>query len=82
MLREYKALNALHRGESIDVGEGLMVRKVDGEIQVGDLYVGERNMGPKLLTARIVSKELQCIHPTCNAYSYNLWECIKVEEAP
>ena len=80
MDREYKALKALHRGESIDVGEGLMVRKVEGEIKVGDLYVGERNTGPHLLTARVVNTESQWIHPTCNAYSYDLWECVKVEE--
>jgi hypothetical protein len=82
MSREYKALHALNSGESIDVGEGLMVRKAKGEIQVGDLYVGERNTGPKLLTAHVIDKELQCMHPTCTSYSYDLWECVKVEEAP
>ncbi len=49
-MREYRTLNALRRGEVIDI-EGIELKMDDGEIKPGDLYVAERNTGPKLLTA-------------------------------
>jgi len=85
MFREYRTLRALRRGEIIDLG-GIKLKMDDGQIQVGDLYIGERNTGPKLLTAkRIVMLDnesgINFIVPTCNAYYYDGPECVKVCEA-
>lgn len=77
---DYRTIRALERGEVVDLG-GILVRKDEGEIQPGDLYVGERNTGPHLLTAKRVSSEIGCIFPTCDAYPYDLKECVRVREA-
>jgi hypothetical protein len=45
--RKYMTLNALQAGETIEV-EGIPVKMRDGAIEVGDLYVGERNSAVKL----------------------------------
>ncbi|MBI2057970.1 MAG: hypothetical protein HYT63_03245 [Candidatus Yanofskybacteria bacterium] len=84
-MREYKTLKALRRGEVIDI-EGIKLKMDEGEIQVGDLYVGERNTGPHLLTAKEVvmlddGNGINFIFSTCNAYPYDGNECIKVCEA-
>ncbi len=74
-MREYKTLKALHRGQVVDLG-GVLVKMDKGEIQPGDLYVAERNTGPHLLTARAIGDG--CIHATTMAYSFDIWECVKV----
>lgn len=78
--REYFTLKVLRAGGVVDLG-GILFEMDEGEIQPGDLYVAERNTGPHLLTARVVSKEHGCIHPTCNTYSFDIGECVKVREA-
>jgi len=50
-MREYKTLKALRRGETIDF-EGVPIQMVGEELQPGDTYIGERNVGPKLLTVK------------------------------
>lgn len=78
--REYATLKALRRGEVADLG-GILLKMDEGEIRPGDLYIGERNTGPQLLTAQKVDLELGCIHATTPDYSYDLHECVKVCEA-
>lgn len=79
-MREYATLKALRRGETIDL-EGIKLVMDEGEIQPGDLYVAERNTGPKLLTCKRVDEEDDWILPTTNNYSYDIGECVKVREA-
>lgn len=79
-MREYRTLRALTAGEVVDI-EGIKLRMDDGKIRPGDLYVAERNTGPKLLTAKIVDLEIGCIFPTCDAYPYDIGEYVKVREA-
>lgn len=79
-MREYNALKTLLSGGVLDI-DGLKLVKDDGIIEPGDLYVGERNQGPRLLTAKRIDDEIGCIFPTCTAYPYDLNECIKVKEA-
>ncbi|TSC83352.1 MAG: hypothetical protein G01um101419_35 [Parcubacteria group bacterium Gr01-1014_19] len=84
MGREYKTITALRRGEVVDVG-GISLKMAEGEIQVGDLYVAERNTGPKILTAReVIREENPCggtVFPTTSDYCFDFWECVKVQEA-
>ena len=75
----YATINALNRGETIDF-QGIMLKKVYGEIAPGDLYVAERNTGPHLLTCRTVDKR-GWINPSTMHYAFNTGECVKVEEA-
>lgn len=84
-MREYRTIKALRAGEVIDL-DGIKLIMDAGEIKPGDLYIAERNTGPKLLTAReIVMLECGCcvdyIHPTSPDYSFNGYECVKVREA-
>ena len=83
-MREYRTLKALRRGEIVDL-EGIKLKMDKGEIQPGDLYVAERNTGPKLLTAeKIVRSDLghiSHIQPTTLDYSFDGHECVKVCEA-
>lgn len=77
---DYRTLKALRNNEVIDI-EGIKLKMDDGEIKTGDLYVAERNAGPKLLTAKRIDLKIGCIFPTCDAYPYDLGECVKVVEA-
>lgn len=66
-MREYKTIRALRRGEVIDI-EGIKLKMMTGpdgqeeQIREGDIYVAERNQGPKLLTAKklIMAKPCDC----------------------
>jgi len=66
--------------------EGVRVRiDPEAEIVPGDLYIAERNTGPKLLTCRKVFPvgEGGYIVPVESAYAYSICECrkvIKIEE--
>jgi len=84
-MRGYQTLNALRRGEIIDI-EGIKLKMDEGEIQIGNLYVAERNSGPHLLTAKKIvmldnGNEIDFIVPTCTAYAFDGYECVKVCEA-
>lgn len=85
MGRPYKTVNALLRGETINL-DGLYFRMAvdeDGNelpIRNGDLYIAERNTGPKLLIARDVDFVNDWIAPTCDEYFYDINECVRVVE--
>jgi len=78
MMREYKTLKALRRGEVVDF-EGVGFRAVEGELAPGDTYIAERNTGPKLLTVKYVNDEEGYVVPVETAYVFDTWECVKVE---
>ncbi|MBI4120776.1 MAG: hypothetical protein HY457_00770 [Parcubacteria group bacterium] len=80
-LPQYPTLKALRSGKTVDIGAGTMVKMAPGNIQVGDLYVAERNTGPKLLTCKSVNEEGGWIIATTLNYPYDIGECVKVEEA-
>lgn len=74
-----KIIEKLKRGEVVDLN-GLKVVQDEGPLRPGDIYVAERNTGPKLLTV----KNVDCngiVIPTTPDYCYNIWECVKVKEA-
>lgn len=91
-MRNYRTIRALRNGEVVDLGGIKFKMDVDEngkerEIRKGDLYIAERNTGPKLLTAAEVIKPGEgpngygnWIMPTCTAYSYDIPECVKVVE--
>jgi hypothetical protein len=92
MRREYRTIKALRRGEVVDIG-GIRLRMDidhDGkekEIKKGDLYIGERNTGPKLLMAEKIVGPGEgpggyggWIKPTSTDYSYDIDECVRVIE--
>ena len=79
MNREYKSLKALRRGETVTV-DCCQVHMIDGSITTGDLYVAERNTRPKLLIAAEVNTINGWIHPISNDYSFDIHECVRVEE--
>jgi hypothetical protein len=64
--------------------EGLKLKLCKDEIKPGDMYVAERNSGPKLLECEKVVEDQGYIVPKMNAdgkveYPYDIWECRKVE---
>jgi hypothetical protein len=75
-------MEALRRGETVSF-DGILLRKDAGEIRSGDLYIAERNSGPRFLTAKEVVPKGKggYIIPTTKDYSFDIWECIKVKEA-
>lgn len=77
---ERPTLQALRAGEVVDL-EGIRVRMDRGELGPGDLYVAERNTGPKLLTVRKIDPRGWIEARDSDAYSYNWGECVKVCEA-
>jgi hypothetical protein len=79
-MKNRETLDALYRDEIIDL-EGLKFRKIGNgeELNPGDLYIAERNTGPKLLTCRKNNRDDGWIVPTTMEYCYDTWECIKVE---
>ena len=93
-MREYRTVRALRRGEVVDLGGIKFKMDVDGDgkekpVEIGDLYIAERNVGPKLLTAAMVvgpgegpNGSGNWIEPTSTDYSFDTWECVKVVEVP
>jgi hypothetical protein len=75
---KYPTLNKLRNGEAIDLG-GIPLKMDTGELQVGDLYVAERNTGPHLLTVKGFGED--CVFATTPVYAFNTGECVKVCEA-
>lgn len=75
---DYSSLRKLRAGEVLDL-DGILLKMDEGEIRAGDLYIAERNTGPKLLTAKKVDRGW--IEPTTIDYSFDLHECVKVCEA-
>lgn len=91
-MREYNTIRALRRGEVVDLSGIKFKMDVDEngeerEIREGDLYIAERNTGPKLLTAAKVVKSGEGPHgsggwilPTSMDYPYDIPECVKIVE--
>lgn len=79
-MRPYLTLKALLNGEVIDL-DGIKLIMDNGSINRGDLYVAERNTGPKLLTAERINVDWGFIVPTTMNYAYDTRECVKVREA-
>ena len=78
-MRNLKTLQDLRTGKTVNF-DG--IKMVSGEIEPGDLYVAERNTGPKLLTAEKIRKDKGYIVPVdFPAYSFDICECVKIEEA-
>lgn len=75
-----KTLEKLKNGEVVDLN-GIKVVQDEGPLKPGDVYVAERNTGPKLLTVRSINYKYGTVIPTTPDYCYNLWECVKVKEA-
>lgn len=81
MTRPIEVVKQLRNGEVVEI-DGLKFRMSGGgEVYDGDLYIGGRNTGPHLLTAKRVDTNLGCIYPTTNHYPFDIHECVKVEEA-
>lgn len=77
MGRPYTYLNMLRNGDSLDLG-GITVKMVSGLLKPGDLYVAERNTGPQLgIVAMVHDSFIRAKDPMM--YSYDIWECVKVE---
>ena len=74
----HEVLQRLRDGEVVEVG-GIRFQQDQGDIGPGDLYLAGRDTGLHLLTCREVGTG--CIHATTWAYSFDLWECVKVKEA-
>ncbi len=72
-------LNKLQQGETIDL-KGIRLKMDNGLIKIGDLYIAERNTGPKLLIAKKIDEETGYIIPTTIDYLYGMQECVKVKE--
>ena len=91
-MREYRTIRALRSGEVVDLGGIKFKVDVDekgeeGKIHQGDLYIAERNTGPKLLEAAKVVGLGEgpngyggWIQATSDDYSYDTGECVKVVE--
>lgn len=78
MYERHSTPKRLRAGEIIDF-EGVQLKMDPSEIEPGDIYVAERNTGPKLLTAKEVDTEIGCIFPVEQEYPYDIPECVKVE---
>lgn len=77
---EYTTIKKLMAGEVIDF-HGILLKMDNWPIGPGDIYIAERNNGPKLLTAKIVDYAAGCIHPTTfGDYAFDIFECVKVCE--
>lgn len=74
----YQTLKQLQNGKIIDL-KGIKLKMDLGELQIGDLYIAERNTGPKLLTVKTITDGI--VYPTTLDYPYNLLECVKVKSA-
>lgn len=77
-VRQYLTLKALVKGEIIEF-EGLQLKKAEGDLVPGDIYIAERNGPPKLLTVGRINEDRGWVHPTTMDYPFNLSECVKVE---
>lgn len=79
-MSNYDTIRALREGKTVEV-EGVFVKMDgDGEVKAGDSYVAERNTGPKLLLAKTIDPR-GWIRSTCDAYPFDIGECVKVCEA-
>lgn len=77
---EYLGLrDSLERGEVVDF-YGILLRKDNSELEVGDLYIGERNT-TKLLTVESFNEDKTVVFNTIHDYPFNIGKCTKVRKA-
>ena len=74
-----ESLCILSRGGVLNL-EGIFLEMDSGPLEPGDLYVAEKNQGPKLLTVKSVNWDCGFVVPTTNDYCYNTIDCVKVRE--
>lgn len=79
MNETWNSLGRVIRQDYIDAAKELGVEIVDEPIKPGDLYLAGRNTGVKLLTCKRVDPRCW-IEATTMDYSYDTWECKKVQE--
>ena len=72
-------LSRLRQGETVEI-EGLFFHGISGEIQTGDIYIAERNTGPKLLWCKEHNHDKGIVFPTTLDYPFDTYECVKVQE--
>lgn len=56
--------------------EGVTLVHDPSPLKPGDVYLAERNVGPQLLTVRVIN--IGAVFPVEQAYPYDLHECAKV----
>lgn len=78
-MSDYSTLKKLRNGEVVDL-DGILFKMDEGEIELGDLYIAERNSGPKFLEAKEIDVERGYIIPTTPDYVFSFSECVKVCE--
>lgn len=77
---DYAKIAACPVGCTVTVLNGLVLRRLNKELEPGDDYIAERNTGPRLLTVRHNNTERRWIEPEERlAYAYDTVECIPVE---
>lgn len=64
--------------------EGVPIRPLNRELDVGDTYLAARNTGPHLLTAKKIVTEPNSLAggfviPEENAYAFDVAECVPIE---
>lgn len=75
------AQKILREGGVVKIDDVSFVIDGDGEISIGDVYIAERNTGPKLLTAKEIDPRMWIVPQESSAYFYDVWECVKVRLA-
>ena len=85
-MRTYFTLKALDAGKTVTIDKK-KYRLIPGDIQIGDLYIAERNTGPHVLTAKKISysefpnnvRAPNFIVPNEWEYPFDWIECRRVE---
>jgi len=57
--QEYKTIKLLRSGKVLNLNGLLLIADPNREIYPGDLYIAERNTGPKLLTCKLILEYVQ-----------------------
>ena len=77
-----KAQHILRKGGTVEVNGQKYVIEGDGVVsEPGDIYIAERNRGPRLLTARVIDSREWIVPVEDREYCYDTWECCKVRKA-
>lgn len=75
--RSYATVKALRAGETIEFEGALLVADENTVIQEGDTYIAQRNTGPHLFTALLITDGY--IVPMERGYPFDEHECVKVK---
>lgn len=71
----YVAIHALKANQIVDL-EGLLFRKIEGEIEPGDTYIAARNT-VDVFTCRF--RDIGAVFPEGRGYPFDDHECVRVE---